>query len=810
MALLDSGCTKTVCGKTWLEHFLHSLSFEEYKQIENFQSDNSFKFGDSKIIKSLKKVKIPVIIAGVKATITTDVVEYEIPLLLSKEAMKKAQTQIDFKEDKVNIFGQKVKIYFTSTGHYCIKLKSKPSDKNSFKSNAVFLCNDIEKLSNTQKYKVALKLHRQFSHPHSERLLNLLQDCEINDQELKSHIKDLDESCEICVKYKKTKPRPIVGFPLAETFNETIAMDLKEWSHEKKIWLLHMIDHCTRYSVSCVITSKKKELIVKKIFQHWIGTFGYPNKILVDNGGEFDNGEFQTLCENFNIRICTTAAESPWSNGLIERHNAILGLTVTKTIEDTKCDLQLAVSWAVSAKNSLKNVHGFSPNQLVFGKNPNFPNVCDDLLPALENKTTSEIVAQNLNALHFARQNYMKSESSSKIKQALKHQVRTFSDVIYNTGDIIYYKRKDNSSWSGPASVIGKDGQQVLVKHGSRYIRVHPCNLQLRSSIVLEKRDMSHNDIGSPASDKEKGPNNLNNDFGNLKILYENENMYPLNNELDKNESIQNLEDITDNVENPQNLEHNNLDQNDEIYYNNEKHPKIKDFVEYKILGSDDFHTAQIISRAGKTSGKYSNWYNIKKLSDNTLNSIDWKTIDKWKNHSHEEVLINVQEKYGHENFSEFDITNAKLDELNKWKENKVYDTFNDCDEKFIDLRWVLSEKSINGELKVKARLVAKGFQEENPDVLSDSPTCTKESMRLILNIVASKRWLCWSIDIKAAFLQNRNIGRIIYVKPPKEANCKSNTLWKLNTTIYGLNDASRSWYLKVRTSRFRCHSMSI
>ena len=127
-----------------------------------------------------------------------------------------------------------------------------------------------------------------------------------------------------------------------------------------------MIDHAT--SVSCVVTSKKKELIVQKIFQFWIGIFGHPNKILGDNGEEFDNAEFQTLCENFNIRTCTTAGESPWINGLIERHNVIRDLAVTKTMEDIKCDLQLAVLWVVSAKNLFKNVHGFSPNQPVFGK----------------------------------------------------------------------------------------------------------------------------------------------------------------------------------------------------------------------------------------------------------------------------------------------------------------------------------------------------------------------------------------------------------------------------------------------------------
>ena len=91
---------------------------------------------------------------------------------------------------------------------------------------------------------------------------------------------------------------------------------------------------------------------MKEMFQNWIVIFTHSNKIVVDNGGEFDNTEFQTLGQNFNMRICTAAAESPWSNDLIERHNAILGLTVTKAMEDIKCELQLVVSWAVSAKNS--------------------------------------------------------------------------------------------------------------------------------------------------------------------------------------------------------------------------------------------------------------------------------------------------------------------------------------------------------------------------------------------------------------------------------------------------------------------------
>ena len=120
MTLLDSECTKTVCGETWLQQHLHSLSFNECKQIKTSKINSSFKFGESKLVKSLKKVKITVVTSGVQATVTTDIVEYDITLLLSREAMKKAKTQIDFQEDKTNMFGKKVKIYFTSTGHYCI------------------------------------------------------------------------------------------------------------------------------------------------------------------------------------------------------------------------------------------------------------------------------------------------------------------------------------------------------------------------------------------------------------------------------------------------------------------------------------------------------------------------------------------------------------------------------------------------------------------------------------------------------------------------------------------------------------------
>ena len=84
-------------------------------------------------------------------------------------------------------------------------------------------------------------------------------------------------------------------------------------------------------------------------FKTWIAVFGTPQKVLTDNGGEFANIGFQDMCENLNINFMTTAAEAPWSNGLVEKHNGIIGEAVNKIREDIHCSIEVALCWALSA-----------------------------------------------------------------------------------------------------------------------------------------------------------------------------------------------------------------------------------------------------------------------------------------------------------------------------------------------------------------------------------------------------------------------------------------------------------------------------
>ena len=261
--------------------------------------------------------------------------------------------------------------------------------------------------------------------------------------------------------------------------------------------ILHLIDHATRFSAASVIHSKERDVVISKIFEIWISMFGSPGQILTDNGGEFNNEDFRIMEEKLNTKIKSTAAESPLSNGINERHNAILGDMIDRTIADRRCSLQVAVASAVSSKKALPNVYGFSPNQPVFGKNPNFPSNLINKLPALETLCQSGVVRQNLSAIHSTYiEAYIEDESSEKISQALKHQTRSSTPHIFQNGDSVYYKRDSSKQRKGPGTVIGIENQTIIIKHGSVYVRFHPCrvmheNSEFKTKQIKDQKDNS-------------------------------------------------------------------------------------------------------------------------------------------------------------------------------------------------------------------------------------------------------------------------------------------------------------------------------
>ncbi|CAF2215355.1 unnamed protein product [Rotaria magnacalcarata] len=120
MAILDSGCSRSVCGELWLQCYLDALTDEDKGKVVTVPSKSVFKFGDGERLTSLKRMKLPSEISGVKIFIETDVIDSDIPLLLSRSAMKKANTKLDFTQDSAVMLGKVIPLSCTSSGHYCI------------------------------------------------------------------------------------------------------------------------------------------------------------------------------------------------------------------------------------------------------------------------------------------------------------------------------------------------------------------------------------------------------------------------------------------------------------------------------------------------------------------------------------------------------------------------------------------------------------------------------------------------------------------------------------------------------------------
>ena len=124
---------------------------------------------------------------------------------------------------------------------------------------------------------------------------------------------------------------------------------------------------------------------------------------------------------------------------------------------------------------------------------------------------------------------------------------------------------------------------------------------------------------------------------------------------------------------------------------------------------------------------------------------------------------------------------------------------------RIIPTRWVLIEKDmgLNQPSDAKARFVVQGFKDPDLGEMEiASPTLHKDSLLLILQLIASMRWVLVIADIKGAFMSSRPLHREqgeLYASLPKlwlhhtEANPQQ--LIQIKVAWYGLNDGPREFY---------------
>ena len=125
--------------------------------------------------------------------------------------------------------------------------------------------------------------------------------------------------------------------------------------------------------------------------------------------------------------------------------------------------------------------------------------------------------------------------------------------------------------------------------------------------------------------------------------------------------------------------------------------------------------------------------------------------------------------------------------------------------EKVLRMRWVLEWKvdEQSGDKKAKARIVILGYLDpECESRPTTSPTMTRTTRQLVLQLGAAKKMTAAKADVKGAFLQGRKFNRELYVIPvpelAKELGMSSQEAAKLERAAYGLVEAPIEWYLSI------------
>jgi hypothetical protein len=126
-------------------------------------------------------------------------------------------------------------------------------------------------------------------------------------------------------------------------------------------------------------------------------------------------------------------------------------------------------------------------------------------------------------------------------------------------------------------------------------------------------------------------------------------------------------------------------------------------------------------------------------------------------------------------------------------------------DKKAIKSRWIFKLK-VNAEGKVeryRARLVAKGFSQMYGIDYTEtfSPVVSYPALRMLIALAARLELKINHLDVIAAFL-NGELSEEIYMEHP-EGFVKpgmENKVWLLKKAIYGLKQASKTWYDKCKS----------
>ena len=350
-------------------------------------------------------------------------------------------------------------------------------------------------LPKTHRQQATLALHDDYGHLGLEKTLGLLQERFFWPkmvEDVWSHIR----TCERCTKYKQQPEREKLK-PISCTYPlELVHLNFLTIGKEgtaKAINIMVITDHFSRYTQAYITPKQTAPVVAKTLWDQFLVHYGWPTKILMDQGKSFENQLIQELCSLAQVQTLHTTPYRPQTNGSYKHFNFTLMSMLGTLPVHTKKNWPEWVSTLTHTYNAtMCHATGFSPFFLMYGRIPILPIdvefgvMVPDITHASHQNYTEKLKAHLKWAYKVAREN--NDQEAARHKQYYDQKFKCMKMV---PGDLVLVRVKA----FGPDHKIADRWEQVpyrvLSQHNNSPVyKVQPINENMDEGICTLHRNM--------------------------------------------------------------------------------------------------------------------------------------------------------------------------------------------------------------------------------------------------------------------------------------------------------------------------------
>ena len=293
--------------------------------------------------------------------------------------------------------------------------------------------------------------HDEFGHQGMDKTTLLLQkkffwNNLVN--ETREHIRN----CGRCLTFKKLEETPAMewietSYPLELVHLDFLTIGQKgtdeQGEKKKPVNILVATDHFTRFSQAYVTTNQTAITVAKTLWDKFITQYGWPEKILTDQGQCFEAEIIKSLCKEAKIEKIRTCPYHPQGNGQVERFNKTL-LNMIGTIEPTEKvrwkDKVQALTHAYNCTSSTTT--GYSPYFLFYGREPRIPIDVEFGLPDTRTQEKLPSYVKNLKQTLEEAYQIAKENNAIQMTRHSKYADRRQKCTRIEPGDLVLMRIK--------------------------------------------------------------------------------------------------------------------------------------------------------------------------------------------------------------------------------------------------------------------------------------------------------------------------------------------------------------------------------